>query len=87
MEEKLMEEKSKIRIKFEIGEIKFEAEGAADLVEKERSFFTENLLPSAIDTIARTRNTLPNVDADSITQAMPVIDDSENPAQIGRAHV
>lgn len=38
MEEKLMEEKSKIRIKFEIGEIKFEAEGAADLVEKERSF-------------------------------------------------
>ena len=75
-----MEEKSKIRIKFEIGEIKFEAEGAADLVEKERSFFTENLLPSAIDTIVRTRNTLPNVDVDSITQAMPVIDDSENPA-------
>ena len=30
-----MEEKSEIRVKFEIGEIKFEAEGSADLVERE----------------------------------------------------
>ena len=31
-----MGEKSEIRVKFEIGEIKFEAEGSADLVERER---------------------------------------------------
>lgn len=52
-----MEETSKIRIKFEIGDIKFEAEGTAELVERERSFFTDNLLPSAIDAIVRTRDT------------------------------
>ena len=32
-----MRDKNEIRIKFEIGEIKFEAEGSADLVERERS--------------------------------------------------
>lgn len=40
-----MEEKSEIRVKFEIGEIKFEAEGSADLVERERSIFNNTLLP------------------------------------------
>lgn len=44
-----------IRVKFEIGEIKFEAEGSADLVERERSIFTNVLLPSAVDAIVRTR--------------------------------
>ena len=38
-----MEEKSEIRVKFEIGEIKFEAEGSADLVERERSIFNNTL--------------------------------------------
>ena len=51
-----MEEKSEIRVKFEIGEIKFEAEGSADLVERERSIFNNTLLPAAIDAIVRTRN-------------------------------
>lgn len=51
-----MEEKSKIRVKFEIGEIKFEAEGSADLVERERSIFNNTLLPAAIDAIVRTRS-------------------------------
>ena len=32
-----MEENSKIRVRFEIGEIKFEAEGPADLVEDRKS--------------------------------------------------
>ena len=50
-----MEEKSEIRVKFEIGEIKFEAEGSADLVERERSIFNNTLLPAAIDAIVRTR--------------------------------
>ena len=51
-----MTEKSEIRVKFEIGEIKFEAEGSADLVERERSIFNNTLLPAAIDAIVRTRN-------------------------------
>lgn len=49
-----MAEKSDIRVKFEIGEIKFEAEGSADLVERERSIFNNTLLPAAIDAIVRT---------------------------------
>lgn len=51
-----MGEKSEIRVKFEIGEIKFEAEGSADLVERERSVFNNILLPAAIDAIARTHS-------------------------------
>lgn len=50
-----MGDKSDIRVKFEIGEIKFEAEGSADLVERERSIFNNTLLPAAIDAIVRTR--------------------------------
>lgn len=38
-----MGEKSEIRVKFEIGEIKFEAEGSAELVERERSIFNNTL--------------------------------------------
>ena len=51
-----MGEKKEIRVKFEIGEIKFEAEGSADLVERERSIFNNTLLPAAIDAIVRTRS-------------------------------
>ena len=51
-----MGEKSEIRGKFEIGEINFEAEGSADLVERERSIFNNTLLPAAIDAIVRTRS-------------------------------
>ena len=53
-----MGEKSEIRVKFEIGEIKFEAEGSADLVERERSIFNNTLLPAAIDAVVRTRSGL-----------------------------
>ena len=56
-----MTEKSEIRVKFEIGEIKFEAEGSADLVERERSIFNNTLLPAAIDAIVRTRSVVRNV--------------------------
>lgn len=55
-----MGEKSDIRVKFEIGEIKFEAEGSADLVERERSIFNNTLLPAAIDAIVRTRGVVQN---------------------------
>jgi hypothetical protein len=68
-----MGEKSEIRVKFEIGEIKFEAEGSADLVERERSIFNNTLLPAAIDAIVRTR---------SVVQGTQYIDvqDSQQPA-------
>ena len=55
-----MNEKPEIRVKFEIGEIKFEAEGAADLVERERSIFNNTLLPAAIEAIVRTHGMLQN---------------------------
>lgn len=55
-----MEEKYEIRVKFEIGEIKFEAEGSADLVERERSIFNNILLPAAIDAIMRIRGVVQN---------------------------
>lgn len=50
----MMENKPEIRVKFKIGEIEFEAEGSADLVERERSIFSNTLLPSAVDAIVRT---------------------------------
>lgn len=56
-----MGEKSDIRVKFEIGEIKFEAEGSAELVERERSIFNNTLLPAAIDAIVRTRGVAQSV--------------------------
>lgn len=64
-----MGEKTEIRVKFEIGEIKFEAEGSAELVERERSIFTNTLLPSAVEVIVRTRNMAQNTQyADTVEQ-------------------
>lgn len=65
-----MEENTKIRVRFEIGEIKFEAEGPADSVERERSVFTNTLLPSAVEAIVRTRGT---------EQAMKYVEPVEQP--------
>ena len=65
-----MEANTKIRVRFEIGEIKFEAEGPADLVERERSVFTNTLLPSAVEAIVRTRGT---------EQAMKYVEPVEQP--------
>ncbi|MEA4852855.1 MAG: hypothetical protein VB082_01115 [Christensenella sp.] len=55
----MSDKNAEIRVKFEIGEIKFEAEGSADLVERERSIFTNTLLPSAVEAIVRTRGVAP----------------------------
>lgn len=67
-----MGETSEIRVKFEIGEIKFEAEGSADLVERERSIFNNTLLPAAIDAIVRTRG---------VPQSAPYIEAPESQQQ------
>ncbi len=43
------------RVKFRIGEIEFEAEGSAEVIERERNVFMNALLPAAVDAIVRTR--------------------------------
>lgn len=43
------------RVRFKIGEIEFEAEGSAEVIERERSFFNNTILPAAIDALVRTR--------------------------------
>ena len=74
-----MAEKSEIRVKFEIGEIKFEAEGTADLVERERSIFNNILLPAAIDAIVRTRSVGQNIQYVETTECQkPLLKTSGN---------
>ena len=71
-----MGEKNEIRVKFEIGEIKFEAEGSADLVERERSIFNNILLPAAIDAIVRTHSVIPNaqyIDKSNMQQSIAIL--------------
>ncbi len=43
------------RVKFKIGEIEFEAEGSAEVIERERKEFVDILLPAAIDAMIRTK--------------------------------
>lgn len=45
------------KIKFKIGEIEFEAEGSAEVIQREREIFLNALLPAAVDAIVRTRGT------------------------------
>lgn len=45
------------KVKFKIGEIEFEAEGSAEVVQREREVFLNALLPAAVDAIVRTRGT------------------------------
>ena len=43
------------KVKFKIGEIEFEAEGSAEVIQREREVFLNALLPAAVDAIVRTR--------------------------------
>lgn len=76
-----MGEKKEIRVKFEIGDIKFEAEGSADLVERERSIFNNTLLPAAIEAIVRTRGVAQN------TQYIGSLEASAHPAITAPANI
>ena len=42
------------KIRFKIGEIEFEAEGSAEIIERERNIFMSTLLPSAVNAIVST---------------------------------
>lgn len=44
------------RVKFKFGEIEFEAEGTAEVIERERDVFMNKLLPSAIEAVVKTRS-------------------------------
>lgn len=44
------------RVRFKIGEIEFEAEGSAEIIERERSIFLSSLLPAAVDAIMKTKS-------------------------------
>ncbi len=48
------------RVKFRIGEIEFEAEGTAEVIERERNVFLTTLLPAAVEAIVRTRGATQN---------------------------
>lgn len=45
------------RVRFKIGEIEFETEGTAELVERERTVFLNTILPAAVEAIKHTRGT------------------------------
>lgn len=78
-----MGEKKEIRVRFEIGDIKFEAEGSADLVERERSIFNNTLLPAAIEAIVRTRGVTTNAQYVGYSEpAQPAITASNTPVLI-----
>lgn len=57
------------QVKFKIGEIEFEASGSAEIIERERNFFLNNLLPVAVDAIKITKQ----------AKAVPVYTDTSNP--------
>lgn len=66
------------RVRFKIGEIEFEAEGTAEVIERERIVFLNSLLPAAVDAIVRTRG------ADRTVQ---FLEDSETPTLLGESNV
>lgn len=70
---------AELRVKFEIGEIKFEAEGSAELVERERSIFTSTLLPSAVEAIVRTRGSVQSAEyIEAVEQPTKLLDEEVN---------
>ena len=44
------------KVKFKIGEIEFEAEGSAEVIEREREVFMNALLPASVEAIVKTRD-------------------------------
>ena len=44
-----------LKLKYKVGQIEFEAEGTADVVERERDVFLNAVLPAAVEAIVRTK--------------------------------
>ncbi len=65
------------KVKFKIGEIEFEAEGSAEVVERERNVFLNALLPAAVDAIVRTRGTKKAIQYVSTNEMAVLTDSSE----------
>ena len=66
------------RVRFKIGEIEFEAEGSAEIVERERMVFLNTILSAAVDAIVRTRG------MGKVTQYVEAID---KPAKLLSAEI
>lgn len=66
------------RVRFKIGEIEFEAEGAAEVVERERNVFLNSLLPAAVEAIVRTKehNSQPQYITEQDTPLLEQIDEN-----------
>lgn len=72
------------KVKFKIGEIEFEAEGSAEVIEREREIFMNALLPAAVEAIVRTRGGSANTQYVAATSTMPLIGDSCSVAEINQ---
>ncbi len=62
------------RVRFKIGEIEFEAEGNAEIIERERNEFLNRLLPAAVDAIERihvVEKRIQYIDAQTSTNLLP----------------
>lgn len=68
------------QVKFKIGEIEFEAAGSAEIIERERNFFLNNLLPVAVDAIKITKqaNAIPVYTDISETNSTSTIEKETN---------
>lgn len=66
------------RVKFKIGEIEFEAEGSAEVIERERNVFMNALLPAAVDAIVRTRG-VESANQYIENNKMPLIEQIDSP--------
>lgn len=69
------------RVRFKIGEIEFETEGSAEIIERERSIFLSSLLPAAVDAIMKTKS------LNSTTQYVAIPEFSETPTDSGIATI
>lgn len=56
------------KVRFKIGDIEFEAEGSADIVERERDVFLNSILPVAVEAVVKTQR---------ISQNSQYIEDTE----------
>lgn len=72
------------RLKFKIGEIEFEAEGDADVIERERNAFMQFVLPAAVEAVVKTGISRGNESYIDVKENnIPLIENSGLTTQIG----
>ena len=72
------------RLKFKIGEIEFEAEGDADVIERERNAFMQFVLPAAVDAVVKTGISRGNESYIDVTENnVPFLEEQGESSSIG----